>query len=70
MRLKTCRNGNHYIVKEMDRTSVIHKKYDDLDEAIKHCLIYTRASEGKPIAWWVLTTERLIPDGYVLGNAD
>ena len=56
----------HYIVKEIERDAVIFKKYDSIDEAVKHCIIYTRANEGKSVRWWVLSTGRLLPEGHTV----
>lgn len=58
----------HYIVKKVDRDAVIFKKYDSVDEAVKHCIIYTRANEGKLIWWWVLSTSRLLPEGHMVDS--
>lgn len=57
---------HHYLVKETDRIAVIFKKYDSVDEAAKHCIIYTKANEGKPVVWWVLSTSRLVPEGHTV----
>ena len=61
---------NHYLVKESDKIPVIFKRYEKLDEAVNHCLIYARANEGKPVFWWTLSTEKVLPDGHTvdLGN--
>lgn len=56
----------HYLVKEESRIAVIFKRFDGLDEAVKHCMIYTRANEGKSVSWWVLSTSRLVPDGHTV----
>lgn len=58
----------HYIVKEFERSDVIFKKYDSVEEAVKHCIIYTNANEGKPVRWWVLSTNKLYPDGFTLDS--
>lgn len=61
---------NHYIVKKSNKLATVFKRYEELDEAVKHCLIYTRANEDKPVEWFVLSTAKLIPDGHVLENPD
>ena len=61
---------NHYLVKDWEQASTIHKRYDKLEEAVKHCIIYTKANEGKPVAYWVLSTAQQLLDGHVLEDAD
>lgn len=61
---------HHYLVKDSERISTIHKRYDKLDEAVKHCIIYTKANEGKPVTYWVLSTVQQFLDGHILGNAN
>jgi hypothetical protein len=57
---------NHYLVKQENRAAHVHKRYASLEEAYSHCLINTRANEGKPMLWWVRSNDKVLPDGFTV----
>lgn len=59
----------HYLVKRVGKLAKIHAHYDKLDEAVKTCMVHTKAHDGTEISWSVLSTARQLPIGFDLENS-